>query len=337
MNVKKIGFPPLLFLSFLIVTASFTQLSYSQPVLNITVTTDKQVYKIPNAGETVQINGNLTRNGSPVFNGLVALQVNTRIGAFIYRTLHTGMIPTEEWKIEILSAYIGDSSGNPLTDVKRGSTIWIWIWYQNNLQDTVYTVIAFTIYSANGIPLFAYAPVAYSVPSGGPWYSAYSWMIPSDAELGVAEICASAFSDYPEYGGVPHCPEKSSTFNIISSATSTIQHTSKTVQLTQEIGTFNSSFYIPSKGGRLGNYTIYVNSYYGGQASDSTKFEVILLGDANRDGKVSVADLVRTVNAVPSIPGDDNWDPNADINGDNKVNVADVVIIVDNIGNIGTY
>jgi len=338
MKVKKISFHLILFLFPIILTSNLTQLSYPQSTLNITVTTDKQVYKVPKPGETVQISGNLTLNDLPVSDALVALQINTRIGAFIYRTLHTGTIPTYTYYIEILDAYIGNSLGDPLTNVKRGSTVWIWIHFQNNLAEEVYTVIAYTIYSATGSPLFAFAPVAYNVPPGGPFFSVYSWEIPSDAELGTATIYASAFSEFPKNGGVPYCPEKSSTFNIISSETSTTQHISNTVQFAYEEGTFNSSFYIPSKGGRLGNYTIYVNSHYLGQnATDTMTFEVKLLGDIDRDGFVKIGDIVSVINHYGTTPSSPNWDPNADVNGDGKVYIDDIVITINNFGNSGTY
>jgi hypothetical protein len=45
--------------------------------LTLTVATSKQVY---NAGETLQIEGNLTDNGVPVPDGLVLLQINNPKG-----------------------------------------------------------------------------------------------------------------------------------------------------------------------------------------------------------------------------------------------------------------
>jgi hypothetical protein len=319
--------------------ANSTLISY-QSGLKITVTTDKQVYKVPTTGVTVQISGNLTLNNLPVSDGLIALQINTRIGGFIYRTLLTGTIPTWTRYIEIVDAYIGDASGNHLTNVKRGATIWIWIWYKNNLIVPVYTVIAFTIYSSSNIPLFGFDLGGNSIPPGGPWCSAYSWQVPSSADLGTAAIYASAFSDSPQNHGVPYCPENSSTFNIISSKTSTMQHSSETAQVTYENGTYGSSFYIPPNGGTLGNYTVYVASYYqGGQVSDSTKFEVKLLGDIYRDGKVDISDLVKMVPTIPSMPGYPNWDPEADLTDppDNKVDISDLTILINTIGNYGTY
>jgi len=319
--------------------ANSVLISY-QASLKITVTTDKQVYKVTTTGATVQVTGNLTLNNIPISDGLIALQINTPIAGFIYRTLLTGTVPTWTHYIDIVDAYIGDASGNHLTNVKRGATIWIWIWYKNNLAIPVYTAIAFTIYSSSNIPLFGFDLGTNPVPPGGPWLSAYSWQVPSGADLGTAAIYASAFSDSPQNHGVPYCPEKSSTFNIISSKTSTMQHSSETVQVAYENGTYSSSFYIPPNGGTLGNYTAYVASYYQGvQVSASTKFEVKLLGDIYRDGKVDISDLVKILLAIPSLPGYPNWNPEADLNDppDNKVDVSDLTILINNIGNYGTY
>jgi multiple sugar transport system substrate-binding protein len=89
-----------------------------------------------------------------------------------------------------------------------------------------------------------------------------------------------------------------------------------------------------------GNYTIsaYATPVDGEtDTTDNTKGDDMVLvtipGDVNGDRKVSVSDLVRTVNAVPSTPtiNPEKWDPNADINCDGKVSTSDVVICVNYI------
>ena len=57
-------------------------------------------------------------------------------------------------------------------------------------------------------------------------------------------------------------------------------------------------------------------------------FTDILLGDANGDGTVSVADVMLTVNKVTNKPLSVFYERNADVNGDNKISVADVMGIV---------
>jgi hypothetical protein len=50
-----------------------------------------------------------------------------------------------------------------------------------------------------------------------------------------------------------------------------------------------------------------------------------LVGDANRDGIVDVSDLIIMVNAIPSVSGMSNWNPNTDINNDGLCDIADLV------------
>lgn len=338
MYVKNAKLFSLLLLFFILLAANPTYLSHVHADLVITVTTDKQLYGLITPGEAVHIIGNLALNDLPVPDGLVSLQVNTRIGALIYRTFNTGTTYNWTRPIEITDAYIGNDIGTPLASAKRGSTVWIWIWYKNNLETPVHTAIAFTIYTLSKIPLFAFVPQTYDVSPDGPWFTAYQWQVPANAELGTATIYASAFSDFPANEGVPYCPEKSSTFTIQSATSSTTQQSSQPIHVAYESGTFNTSFYISSKGGRLGNYTIYVNSFYlGVQGSSSKRFEVMLLGDIFTDGVVDVSDLVLMVTAVPSTPDSPNWNPKAELTGDGIVDVSDQVVLINNIGNYGSY
>jgi hypothetical protein len=54
---------------------------------------------------------------------------------------------------------------------------------------------------------------------------------------------------------------------------------------------------------------------------------VTILGDLDRDGKVSLADLVILAQAYGSRYGDSNWNPNADIDGNNIAELSDLVIL----------
>ena len=68
------------------------------PALTLNITISKQVY---NAGETLQIIGNLTKYGVPVPDALVLLQINNpKNGIWVIRTLTTGQMPWDRsrWK-----------------------------------------------------------------------------------------------------------------------------------------------------------------------------------------------------------------------------------------------
>ena len=51
-------------------------------------------------------------------------------------------------------------------------------------------------------------------------------------------------------------------------------------------------------------------------------------GDVNGDGVVTASDIVATARAIPSVEGDQRWNPDADANGDGVVNVEDLRIVI---------
>jgi hypothetical protein len=53
----------------------------------------------------------------------------------------------------------------------------------------------------------------------------------------------------------------------------------------------------------------------------------ILAGDINGDGKVDLKDLVLLAFAYGSVPGDPNWDENADLDGNGRVSLTDLVTL----------
>jgi hypothetical protein len=293
--------------------------------LDISVATDKSVY---NVGETVHISGNITFNLAPVSGVLVALQINDRTNPYAFRTLYSGPTPPSgQWYVEITNVFIGDSSSNPITSIRRGSICYIWIYYQNTYTNNLDVTIAFTIYDVNQSPLFAQAPVSQSVPPGSGYFVVYIWQVPTNAGLGPATIYASAFSALPQNGGTSYSPERSNTFNIVTATRDTVMQTA---------GTFTNTFMIPKQGSRLGNYTIYVASFYQGfKDHATTSYQVILIGDINSDGTVNFKDAILLGVAFGSKPGDLNWDSRADINGDGTVNYKDAILLGSNFGNSG--
>jgi len=64
---------------------------------------------------------------------------------------------------------------------------------------------------------------------------------------------------------------------------------------------------------RTGNYDIW--------------YKVKIVGDANGDGAVNVLDALLVRGAFGSIPGDPNWNPDADLFEDKVINICDALII----------
>jgi len=59
---------------------------------------------------------------------------------------------------------------------------------------------------------------------------------------------------------------------------------------------------------------------------------VSIPGDINGDRKVDGKDFVLVIKALPSLPGQAKWNPNADINNDIKVDAKDYVLVIGHIG-----
>lgn len=93
--------------------------AHASPGLDITVATDKMSYV---TGEIVDIYANLTLDGSPVQDGLVALQVdNPWNNSWFYRTLQTGTPPTPN-QINITEVITLDSIWQPKDTFSLGES-----------------------------------------------------------------------------------------------------------------------------------------------------------------------------------------------------------------------
>lgn len=309
--------------------------TYAVSPLQINVVSDKTVYLV---GENVQIYGNLTFYGAPLPNRLVALEIDDSANEpFIFRTLSTGTNITSSLKVEIIRVFPGDDVGNQLYSFKRGRNVYVWIVYQNNYDDWVYTTFAFTIYDVNNAPMFAAAPIKYWVSPGGPYNMSYRWTLPSNAQLGDAKIYASAFTELPKNKGVPQCLEKSETFTVTANTAMSATITSQLFYQMSITGNYNYSFTLPTKSLRLGNYTVSVAANYKGlwenfPATNTTIFKVKLMGDVNGDGKVDIKDLVLLIKTYGSYPGRPDWNPKTDLNNDNKVDIKDLVLLIKHFG-----
>lgn len=70
---------------------------------------------------------------------------------------------------------------------------------------------------------------------------------------------------------------------------------------------------------------------------DATKafvgwYPFLIPGDVNGNGEVDVFDVIATVNAFGTSPGDPNWDPWCDQDGSGAVDVFDIITVVNNFG-----
>jgi len=320
-------------LMFLLTTFAIAQTEYlsvsAQPTLELTVATNKLVY---GRGETVAITGNLTLDGVPVTDGVVAIQVNKPNGSpMIVRASTTGSI-TGDWSVEVLEVFTSDYWGNRTSSFKRGVTAYINIALRNNRNEDKYTVLILNLYDSAATP-FEVAFVIRGPISPGELRVQVSYHT-DDAPIGTITVYANAFSELPNYGGYAYSPEKSTNFNITTTTSLAFNSDTKsqTAETTSISGTYYLNFRLPQKAA-LGNYTVYTGAYYQGQQSTATSsFEAKLIGDINLDGKVDGKDIAIAAKAYGTRPGQPLWDARADLNLDGKVDGKDIAIISKNFG-----
>jgi len=326
----------LLLFACLIATASLYD-SVHAVDFSIALETGKSLYSI---GEAVKVAGNLTLDGTLIPDGLVALEAKSPDETILYRTLNTGTNPPDIRGVHVLNVTLCDALGNPLGNAYQdGVTLYYLSIYFNNTQAIpMRALVTFTIFDGNGYPIltgtYSDGPVYFEPNWTYNWRP--PWIVPMEAELGVAQVYANAYTNYPEAMGTPHCPEKSSTFSIgVRGATG---FSSKAGEAPLIItGNFNITFRIKKFGGKIGTYTIYASAFKivnvtGFIAFDTATFQVNVQGDLNHDNWVDIFDIVIIGSAFGSTPP---TDPRADANGDGTVDIFDLTTVAIHFGEWG--
>jgi len=317
----------------LIILSTMQPILYANPSLNLTVMTDKQTY---GGGEKVHINGTLTSNGSPINDAIVAIEVRDRAGLpFTFRTRPTGIITTADWSVNYTELFPCDSTGNPKYSFKTGTNLWIRFTVKN-YDDVSHSILtAISVYDVDDVPFGAWYPYSSSIDPGKNVTVVFmADRIPSSAKLGDATIYANIYSDFPKNEGVPYCLEKSATFTITSTLTSSTASFMGETYITFAEATYNLTFKLPSIEIRIGNYTVYVSSQYQSEkTTNTTTFQAILVGDVDGNLIVDMTDIGLVAMAYGSSEGDPPYEPRLDINSDGIVDMTDLGMVAQNYGN----
>lgn len=264
--------------------------------------TDKQQYY---AKDTVQVYGNLTLDEELVTDGLVGLQIQTPADKLLtIRTVYTGSPPSETPYVYVMYVLPCDQSGNPKYSFNRGTLAHFKIRVTNADIQPREALMPINTYYNDSTP-FGFAAIQTTITEGSSPTFIIDIPIPVDAVLGTATAYANAYTDYPKLNGTPYCSEVNATFQITASGSGggsqTTQNSFTTLQ-SNETGNFQLTFKLPKKI-PVGNCTVYVTSrYFGESVSNSTTFEVFILGDLGGpvnyiptffafDGKVDGYDL----------------------------------------------
>jgi len=327
----KTPISPFFLFIILIIGMIFSSISpvNAHPVLNLTVTTDQQAY---DPAENVTIYGNLTQDGTPVTDGLVGIQINDAPNILIIRTVTTGTTPQATPYVKLWSVVPCNSSGGPKESFPRGTFAYFKLTVTNYDVEPRSVRVTVNVYDPNDIPFSSGSFLNPAMEGQTTSSFIVSIPIPSDATTGNATAYGNAYTNWPELGGTPHCPEVSSTFLITDGSYSTTTQKNQHSATLQINGNYNLTLKL-SATAKAGDYPIYVTSDYQGEnVFNSTLFKVNLQGDIDGDGYVGFWDLLIFAGAYGSKEGDSNYDPRADFDHDGDVDFWDLLIIAANYG-----
>lgn len=317
---------PLFFVLFVLLITCVFQVTANPDEL--TVLSDKSSYTL---GGAVDIYGRLTIGGSPVTNGLVAVQITDSSGnVLVVRTLPTGTLPPP-WKVRFVNFFSCDSQGNPVASFASGSFSYFKATVQN--MDPVLdrsVTLTINVLDTSNLPIgIAYIQV--TVPHGQSLTYMTALKIPDDANAGSAVAYANVYTKWPKSDGYPYCPEVSAVFTITGSGGSLVgkSQTSGNPQAGAS-GSYNLAFTLPNTA-RPGLYKVYVRAKY--NAAAETDIDIVwLYTDVNRDGKVNILDIFDAAKAFGYRKGDPKWNGYVDQNGDGLINILDVFALARDFG-----
>ena len=305
--------------------------SFGANTLALTVTTNNPTYSF---GNTVYVSGSLmwVPNEIPATNGIVGVEVRDPSGKrIIFRTVATSSITSQNWLVNFTQFYPCTTiNGPPTYSFKAGQEVYIYVEFENFDMTLTHSVLCLlTVYDANSVPIACQSIITPTLPPNST-ASDYVWIssIPSST-VGNVTFYASLFSDYPDNGGYPFCPETNATFTIATPTTNAPFERSSG-------GSYNFSFELPSSG-KPGKYIVNATTDYDAAgtyyyAANNASFNIKLVGDINGDGVVNILDAILLADAFGSVPGNTNWNPNADLNGDGVVNILDAILLANNFG-----
>ncbi|MEM2779874.1 MAG: PKD domain-containing protein [Candidatus Bathyarchaeia archaeon] len=228
---------------------------YPQGNLTISIYANKTAFI---QREIVNIYGNLTYNGQPASDGLVALQIqNPQNKAIMYRAILTGSDSLLEEPVSIIEVLPCNEYLNPKYSFKIEDIAYFKVTMKNNGVTTRRVRVTISILDGTKIALDA-KDFTVTIPGGVTSYAVLSIIIPPYAYIGKATAIASIFSDLPANGGVPYSKEKSIYFEITRSIGITTPPPPVTVE-TSLPGTYNVTFKL-SPMTMPGTYQVYVNA-----------------------------------------------------------------------------
>ncbi|MCW3983828.1 MAG: hypothetical protein NWE96_07510 [Candidatus Bathyarchaeota archaeon] len=305
----------LLFCLTLLLTSSFVIVAHAA-----TVTVSVQTNSAYNRLELATITGQLTSDGTPVIDGLVAVQITAPNSNILsMRTLNTGNNPSSQ-VATIQSVYLSDQEGNQIATVAKGNLAYFKVTIINNDLQARNIMVALTIYDNYNTPVgFASSSTLMQAKETG--QIILSIPIQSYVATGMARVFAAAYSNKINMGGVPYSIESSSTFGI-----GTQQGTAPPSTQTGIQGNYTLQMKIPINA-PTGTYTLHSGASVAGFfASASTEFNVNQAGDLNSDGKIDITDITQFVIAYINYWNSAPYNNLADLDHNGIINANDITL-----------
>ena len=310
-------------LLYLMLITSLVNEVHSQQLI-LTIYSSKQEYFL---NDEILLSGNLTQGEQKIHDGIVAIQIiNPENKTITMRVVSTGPVSQENYLIRISQFYPSDAQGNPqTTPYQKGTLAYLTAYVESSdvIERDLY--FAINIYDRYGKPWALSISTGKIYPNENKFIIVgypISWEFPS----GTAVAYAVALTGTPKNGGMPHCPEAETTFQVATAETTPIKTSS------YDNGDYYLNFSMP-KNSLPGTYNVYATSIYQYTPSQikNTTFK-IQVPDLNSDGTVDIYDMIIVASAYGTSEGDPDWNPTADVNGDKTVDIYDVILVASCFG-----
>jgi hypothetical protein len=238
----------------LLILASGLVLVHSAQATNnlfVNLSTDHTIYE---TGDTVHITGNVSYANGLISDALVAVQMVSPSGStMVLRTVSTGTVPSSGWPVIITSVYTCNSVGTPQTLFQRGSPAYVNILMIDNGSSPIYVMPALYIQFANNIPYEAYYPFGVTQLEAFTLETFTSSIyVPVNAPTGFTDLYANVYTQAPQNGGYPLCPEAGTNFTIDTPSTPPLQNSTSP----------NFTVPISMSQAQPGTWTVYATTNY---------------------------------------------------------------------------
>jgi hypothetical protein len=261
LNIEKLttrkALSSMIVIIFLILALALTRVPDvpGNPQLSLTVSTNQSAYQLR---QNMYVFGNMTNGGSPVSDGLVAVEIDNPNGyPFVFRGLSIGN-PNEDWLVNITQTHVLNVNGDVIDKAEVNSLIQLYVTVHNNLGNEISVYITATLYDNDFIPIRAVGAPASILPMSNVTEQ-WSCYIPEWASRGSAYVFYNVYSNRPQNGGIVYFPEKFTRFYITQNIESGIPYSPIKNSYTTSSGKYNLTLRVPPDRYTLPNdYTIYV-------------------------------------------------------------------------------